>query len=120
MVKKCGLLKIVHDHFKRTRQGEDPILAEYISSFETAIEHNKDVDGLISKNQVRVRLSSRKPAFRVYDQGPVVQSLTMSLRRQFVKYMLTTYHMQKHHYFLLEKCENLLQCKRFSHFSNKK
>ena len=52
MVKKCGLLKIVHDHFKRTRQGEDPILAEYISSFETAIEHNKDVDGLISKNQV--------------------------------------------------------------------
>ena len=25
-----------------------------------------------------------------------------------------------HCYFLLEKCENLLQCKRFSHFSNKK
>ena len=51
MVKKCGLLKIVHDHFKRTRQGEDPVLKDYISSFEAAIEHNKDVDGLISKNQ---------------------------------------------------------------------
>ena len=27
--------------------------------------------------------------------------------------------LQIHCYFLLEKCENLLQCKRFSHFSNK-
>ena len=52
MVKKCGLLKIVHDHFKRTRQGEDPVLAEYIGSFEAAVESNKDIDGLISKNQV--------------------------------------------------------------------
>ena len=53
MVKKCGLLKIVHDHFKRTRQGEDPVLTEYIGSFEAAVESNKDIDGLISKNQVR-------------------------------------------------------------------
>ena len=28
--------------------------------------------------------------------------------------------LQIHCYFLLEKCENLLQCKRFSHFSKKK
>ena len=52
--------------------------------------------------------------------GPVVQSivsLTTSLRRQLVKYMWTTY--QICYYFLLEKCENLLLCKRFSHFFNK-
>ena len=44
------------------------------------------------------------------DQGPVVQSivsLTMSLRRQLIKYMLTTYANTS--LFLLEKYENLLQ-----------
>ena len=58
--------------------------------------------------------------FLVY-LGQVVQSivsLTKSLRRQFVRYMLTI--LSNPLFFLLKKCENLLQCKRFSHFSNKK
>ena len=29
-------------------------------------------------------------------------------------------YIKKYSYFLLKKCENLLQCKKFSHFSNKK
>ena len=53
-------------------------------------------------------------------RGPVVQSivsLTTLLRHQHVKYMLTT--LSNRLLFLLEKCENLLQCKRFSHFQQK-
>ena len=53
--------------------------------------------------------------------GPVVQSivsLTTSLRRQLIKYMPTK--LSNTLLFLLGKCENLLQCKRFSHFFNKK
>ena len=53
--------------------------------------------------------------------GPVVQSiisLTMSLRRQLVKYMWTK--LSNTLLLLLKKCENLLHCKRFSHFFNKK
>ena len=46
-----------------------------------------------------------------------IVSLTMSLRCQFVKYMLNASANTLS--FLLEKCENLLHCKRFSHFSNK-
>ena len=54
-------------------------------------------------------------------QGPVVQSivsLTTSLRRQLVKYMPTK--LSNTLLFLLEKCENLLHSKIFSHFFNKK
>ena len=52
--------------------------------------------------------------------GRVVQSivsLTASLRRQLVKYMWTL--LSNTLLFLLEKCENFLQCKIFSHFFNK-
>ena len=47
----------------------------------------------------------------VINTGLVVQSnvsLTTSLRRQFVKYMPTTFSNPL--LFLLKKCENLLQC----------
>ena len=63
-------------------------------------------------------------------QGPDAQSIvnqttslrrqTTSLRRQLVKYIsICQLNYQIHCWFLLKKCENLLQCKRFSHFSNK-
>ena len=42
--------------------------------------------------------------------GPVVQSMLSICQLNY----------QIHCYFLLEKCENLLHCKRFSHFFNKK
>ena len=59
----------------------------------------------------------------VNDQGPVVQrivSLTASLRHQLVKYIYADYIIKCTVIFLFVKCENLLHCKRFSHFSNKK
>ena len=57
---------------------------------------------------------------KIRSLGPVVQSivsLTMSLRRHFVKYMPTK--LSNTLLFFVEKCENLLHCKRFSHFFNK-
>ena len=47
-----------------------------------------------------------------------IVSLTTLLRCQLVKYMPAKLS-NTLFCFLLEKCENLLQCKRFSHFSNK-
>ena len=55
------------------------------------------------------------PSLVISRQGQVVQcivSLTTSLSRQLIKYMLTT--LSNPLLFLLKKCENLLQCKRFS------
>ncbi|XP_045213702.1 DNA-directed RNA polymerase III subunit RPC1-like isoform X1 [Mercenaria mercenaria] len=51
MVKKCGLLKIIHDQFKKTGKGENPVLTDYLGSFEAAIESNKDLEAMLGKNQ---------------------------------------------------------------------
>lgn len=51
MVKKCGLLKIIHDKYKQ-RKGVDPVIEEFKGSFELAMEHNKDIDALLGKTQV--------------------------------------------------------------------
>lgn len=51
MVKKCGLLKIIHDKYKQ-RKGTDPVIEEFMGSFEAAMEHNKDLEPLLSKTQV--------------------------------------------------------------------
>ena len=53
----------------------------------------------------------------VYCPGASCSKLTTSLVYVLLKFK--TLILQIHCYFLLEKCENLLQCKRFSHFSNK-
>ena len=53
-----------------------------------------------------------------YNTGAGCSKLTMSLVNVSLKFK--TLILQIHCYFLLEKFENLLQCKRFSHFSNKK
>lgn len=50
MVKKCGLLKIIHDKYKQ-RKGTDPVIEEFMGSFEAAMEHNKDLEPLLSKTQ---------------------------------------------------------------------
>lgn len=52
MVKKCGLLKIVHDQFKKTGKRENTVLTDYLGSFEAAMESNKDLESLLGKNQV--------------------------------------------------------------------
>lgn len=51
MVKKCGLLKIIHDKYKQ-RKGVDPVIEEFKGSFEAAMEHNKDIEPLLNKTQV--------------------------------------------------------------------
>ena len=50
--------------------------------------------------------------------GPSCSKLTTSLVNVSLK--CQTLISQTHQYFLLKKCENLLHCKSFSHFVNKK
>lgn len=55
MVKKCSVLKIIHDKYKK-RRGEDPI-AELVESFDIALKENKDLAPLVDKTQVSDILS---------------------------------------------------------------
>ena len=50
MVKKCSVLKIIHDKYKK-RRGDDPI-AELVESFDIALKENKDLVPLVDKTQV--------------------------------------------------------------------
>lgn len=52
-VKKCGLLKIIHEKYKTNKKVVDPIVSTFLQSFETAIEHNKEVEPLLGRAQVR-------------------------------------------------------------------
>ncbi|XP_067671206.1 DNA-directed RNA polymerase III subunit RPC1-like isoform X1 [Haliotis asinina] len=51
MVKKCGLLKIIHDRYKQNRKGGEPVFNEFVGSFQSASESNKELEGLLSKTQ---------------------------------------------------------------------
>ncbi|WAQ96885.1 RPC1-like protein [Mya arenaria] len=51
MVKKCGLLKITHDRFKKTGKGENAALKEYVASFDVAVTNNKELESLLEKSQ---------------------------------------------------------------------
>ena len=53
-----------------------------------------------------------------YSPGPGCSKLTTSLVNISLKFQMLISEMHK--YFLLKKCEKLLQCKSFSHFVNKK
>lgn len=51
-VKKCGLLKIVHEKYKgSTTKTVDPAIQEFYNSFEAAKKHNKELDPLIKRAQ---------------------------------------------------------------------
>ncbi|XP_041939271.1 DNA-directed RNA polymerase III subunit RPC1 isoform X1 [Alosa sapidissima] len=50
-VKKCGLLKILHEKYKTTKKVVDPIVSEFLQSFDIAIEHNKEVEALLTRAQ---------------------------------------------------------------------
>ncbi|XP_068111539.1 DNA-directed RNA polymerase III subunit RPC1 isoform X3 [Hyperolius riggenbachi] len=50
-VKKCGLLKIIHEKYKTTKKVVDPLVSQFLQSFETAIEHNKEVEALLVRAQ---------------------------------------------------------------------
>ncbi|XP_031416675.1 DNA-directed RNA polymerase III subunit RPC1 isoform X2 [Clupea harengus] len=50
-VKKCGLLKILHEKYKTTKKVVDPIVTDFLQSFDIAIEHNKEVEALLTRAQ---------------------------------------------------------------------
>lgn len=54
-VKKCGLLKIIHEKYKTTKKVVDPFVSEFLQSFDMAVEHNKMIEPLLSRAQVRLR-----------------------------------------------------------------
>lgn len=51
-VKKCGLLKIIHEKYKTNKKVVDPIVSDFLNSFDIAIEHNKEVEALLTRAQV--------------------------------------------------------------------
>lgn len=53
-VKKCGLLKIIHEKYKTNKKVVDPFVSEFLQSFDTAIEHNKLVEPLLTRAQVNI------------------------------------------------------------------
>ncbi|XP_021335832.2 DNA-directed RNA polymerase III subunit RPC1 isoform X1 [Danio rerio] len=50
-VKKCGLLKIIHEKYKSTKKVVDPAVSDFLQSFDVAIEHNKEVESLLTRAQ---------------------------------------------------------------------
>ncbi|XP_064623865.1 DNA-directed RNA polymerase III subunit RPC1-like [Lineus longissimus] len=50
VVKKCSMLKIVHDKYRSTKK-TDAIVQEFIHSFDDAVEHNKEIEAHLSKTQ---------------------------------------------------------------------
>ena len=57
-VKKCGMLKIVYDKYKHGKKTEDPIVTEFVRSFDDAIEYNKELETLLSKTQVKILIEA--------------------------------------------------------------
>ncbi|XP_067828587.1 DNA-directed RNA polymerase III subunit RPC1 isoform X1 [Heptranchias perlo] len=50
-VKKCGLLKIIHEKYKTNKKVIDPVVSDFLQSFDIAIEHNKEVEALLGRAQ---------------------------------------------------------------------
>ncbi|XP_028332560.1 DNA-directed RNA polymerase III subunit RPC1 isoform X2 [Gouania willdenowi] len=50
-VKKCGLLKIIHEKYKTNKKAVDPSVSEFMQSFDTAVEHNKLMEPLLTRAQ---------------------------------------------------------------------
>lgn len=53
-VKKCGLLKIIHEKYKTTKKVVDSFVSDYLQSFDIAIEHNKVIEPLLTRAQVNI------------------------------------------------------------------
>ncbi|MGH0118176.1 UNVERIFIED_CONTAM: hypothetical protein FKN15_045323 [Acipenser sinensis] len=50
-VKKCGLLKIIHEKYKTNKKVVDTVVTDFHQSFDIAIEHNKEVESLLGRAQ---------------------------------------------------------------------
>lgn len=51
-MKKCGLLKIIHEKYKTTKKVVDVFVSDFLQSFDIAIEHNKVIEPLLNRAQV--------------------------------------------------------------------
>lgn len=51
-MKKCGLLKIIHEKYKTNKKVVDPVVSNFLQSFEAAIENNKEIESLLGRAQV--------------------------------------------------------------------
>lgn len=46
------MLKILHEKYKTTKKVVDTVVSDFLNSFDIAIEHNKEVEGLLNRAQV--------------------------------------------------------------------
>ena len=69
-------------------------------------------------NKVKVKLEVLYLFGCIYNTGPGCSKLTTSLVNVSLKFQMLISNICQ--YFLVKKCEKLLQCKSFSHFFNKK
>ena len=46
-------MKIVHEKYKTTKKVIHPAISEFRASFQIALEHNKELEPLLSKAQVK-------------------------------------------------------------------
>lgn len=51
-VKKCGMLKILHEKYKHSKKATSTVLSDFVHSFDEAVEYNKEIEPLLSKTQV--------------------------------------------------------------------
>ena len=78
--------------------------------------HTKDADCMA--NNVDTDKTASSPQAFCKQSGPSCSKLTTSLVNETLKFQTLIFQICQ--YFLLKKCEKLLQCKSFSHFVNKK
>lgn len=49
VIKKCGLLKIVHEKFRATKSLSDPVLAKHVISYNNVLEYDKELQSVIAQ-----------------------------------------------------------------------
>ena len=45
------MLKITHEKYKHNKKGGDPVVTDFVRSFEEAMEHNRELESLVGKTQ---------------------------------------------------------------------
>lgn len=46
------MMKILHEKYRSNKKILDPVVSEFHSSFQAAVEHNKELEPLVNKAQV--------------------------------------------------------------------
>ncbi|XP_069936276.1 DNA-directed RNA polymerase III subunit RPC1 [Cherax quadricarinatus] len=79
-VKKLPPLKIVHERFKTVKKG-DPILTNYFSQFDTALEYNKELEAQLSSNVVEFLNPSQ--VLDLFERIPLADLPLLCMDQQF-------------------------------------